>query len=158
MKQTFYLLLLCPLLWSACQGTKTISRDTTDTADDSTSAPLFVNSGSLFSILDQAEAEGKLVFVDIYTTWCLPCRLMDEEVFTDREIQDYLNKHFISYKVDAEKDNGPNIAAIYEVQVYPTLLFMDGQGRVVLRKDGSAMQTEFLKLAQEAVEKAQSAP
>ena len=83
---------------------------------------------------------------------------MDEEVFTDREVADYLNEYFISYKVDAEKGNGPDITAIYEVAGYPTLLFMDANGRVLVRNMGAAMQTEFLDLARQAVAEAQSAP
>ncbi len=112
----------------------------------------FTQSETLFDVLDKAETQGKLAYVDVGTSWCLPCKLMQQEVYTDKEIADFLNKHFINFKVDAEKGNGPNIAAIYEVQGFPTLLFMDAQGRVIVRKFGAAMQTELVELARQAID------
>lgn len=153
MKQfIIFLLALTPFLLFDCKGGK---KGTTNTPPIGTSSDQskvhFTPSNSLFALLDRAEEEEKLVFVDVYTTWCLPCKLMDEQVFTDQKIADFLNENFISYKVDAEKNNGPNIAAVYEVNAYPTLLFMDGKGRVIVKKEGAAMQTEFMELAKRAI-------
>lgn len=103
----------------------------------------FVDSDKLRPLLDRAEREGKLVFVDFYTDWCTPCKIMDENVFRDREFSKYLNQNFISYKVDAEKGNGTQLASIFGVQVYPTLLFVDKDGVVVERINGSATQSQL---------------
>jgi thiol:disulfide interchange protein len=46
----------------------------------------FVQSDNLASVLKRAESENKLVFVDIYTTWCLPCKMMDQNVFTKQPL------------------------------------------------------------------------
>lgn len=110
----------------------------------------FVESEQLMPVLAQAKAENKLVFVDFYTTWCLPCRIMEEEVFTDRTLAGYINEGFISYRVDAEKGNGVNLAAIFEIKAYPTLLFLDAGGRVRVRQEGAVSQTTFKQLAEEA--------
>lgn len=110
----------------------------------------FVESEQLKPVLEQARAKDKLVFVDFYTSWCLPCRLMEEDVFTDRDLAKYVNENFISCRIDAEKGNGVNLAMIYEVSAYPTLLFLDGNGQVLARKVGAAFQTEFRQLAEEA--------
>ena len=111
----------------------------------------FVNSDKLTPILEMAGNNDKLVFVDFYTTWCLPCKLMDEDVFTDKSVSALMNDNFISYKVNAEKDNGPNLALLYQVNVFPTLLFLDENGKVLVRKEGAAYQTEFRSLAEEAM-------
>jgi len=111
----------------------------------------FVNSDKLTPILEMAGSKDKLVFVDFYTTWCLPCKLMDEDVFTDKAVSALMNDNFISYKVNAEKDNGPNLALLYQVNVFPTLLFLDENGKVLVRKEGAAYQTEFKSLAEEAM-------
>ena len=34
--------------------------------------------------LAQAKAEDKLVFMDCYTSWCGPCKVMTEEVFPQK--------------------------------------------------------------------------
>ena len=111
----------------------------------------FVQSESLTSVLEMATEKDKLVFVDFYTTWCLPCKMMDEDVFPDKGISELFNDNFVSYKVDAEKANGPNLALLYQVNVYPTLLFLDKDGNVLVRKEGSAYHTELRNLAEEAM-------
>ena len=37
---------------------------------------------TLKEALEQAKAQGKMVFVDCYTTWCGPCKMMAQEVFS----------------------------------------------------------------------------
>lgn len=109
-----------------------------------------MKSEKLMPVLEAAKAENKLVFVDFYTNWCLPCKLMDEDVFTDEEFAEYMNANFINYKVDAEKANGPNLALIYQVMAFPTLLFLDGDGKVLVRKVGAAYQTELRSMGEQA--------
>ena len=111
----------------------------------------FVNSDKLVAVLEMADSKDKLVFVDFYTTWCLPCKMMDEDVFPDKGISKLMNDNFINYKVNAEKENGPNLALLYQVNVFPTLLFLDKDGKVLVRKEGAAYQTELRSLAEEAM-------
>ena len=112
-----------------------------------------MQSDKLMPVLEIAKTENKLVFVDFYTTWCLPCNLMDEDVFTDKELSKFLNDNFINYKVDAEKGNGANLSVLYQIIAYPTLLFLDAEGNVLTRKIGAAYQTEMSQLAEEAIAK-----
>lgn len=111
----------------------------------------FEQTTSFESVLQKSKAQHKPVFVDFYTTWCMPCKLMDEEVFSKKISADYLNKYFICYKVDAERGKGPDLAAIYEVNAYPTTLFLDDKGVVLVRKEGATMHTELTKLGNEAI-------
>jgi len=110
----------------------------------------FMHTDKLTVALERAKAEDKMVFIDFYTSWCLPCKLMDEDVFTDKAFGDYMNQHFVSVKINAEQGNGPNLAALYGVKSYPTLLFVDLNGRVISRKEGAAYQTELRRMGNEA--------
>ncbi|MFK7808326.1 MAG: thioredoxin family protein [Saprospiraceae bacterium] len=111
----------------------------------------FVESKTLTAVLEQAERENKLVFVDFYTTWCTPCKMMDQDVFPDRNIGTFFKKNFLSYKVNAEKGNGVNLAVVYNVSAYPTLLFLNEKGRVLESKQGAAYQTELMAMANRAL-------
>ena len=110
----------------------------------------FEDSETLSPLLDRAAAEGKIVFLDFYTDWCLPCKLMDEDVFTDPRVCQHFNDNFINYKVNAEVGNGVNLRVVFEVGVYPTLIFVDARGRELVRREGAAYSTDLLNLAAEA--------
>lgn len=107
---------------------------------------------TLTEILEQAESEGKLVFLDFYASWCLPCQMMDEEVFNQKDVFKYFNDHFISYKVDVEKKNGANLKLLFQADELPTLLFLDKNGRVIQRNTGGMSQTKLLNMAKLARE------
>jgi len=139
------LLILLSLFFS-CKSSKS--------NQDNSSSPYsfdFHKADSLTDVIEAAEKVDKLVFLDIYTDWCLPCKVMDEEVFTDERLGDYFNTHFVSHKVDAEKNAGPLIADLYKVKGYPTLLFLDLNGRILVQKRGSVGYNEMYDLADQAL-------
>lgn len=44
----------------------------------------------------------KKIFMDVYTTWCGPCKLLDKNTFTDKEVIEYVNKNYYAVKFNAE--------------------------------------------------------
>ena len=150
MKKTRFLyLFIFPLLLMNCKSSKKVVVSPTKTKV----GVQFKKSPTLTKVLERAKTEDKLVFVDFYTSWCLPCKMMDEDVFSDKEIGKFMNKNFINYKVDAEKNNGINLAFVYQVKVYPTLFFMDQEGNVLEKKVGAAYHTELKDMGERAIAK-----
>lgn len=45
----------------------------------------------------------KKIYIDIYTTWCGPCKMMDRNTFKDKKIIAYMNEHFYPVKFNAEQ-------------------------------------------------------
>ncbi len=84
-------------------------------------------------VLKKAKAEKKVIFLDAYASWCQPCKLLQKHVFTKRSVGELYNARFINVKIDMEKGEGPALSQVYPLEAYPTLLFIDGNGRV-LRK------------------------
>ncbi len=119
-------------------------------AQESTSGIAF-QKGEFQSILDKAKAENKLIFMDVYTTWCGPCKMLDRNTFSDAEVGNTFNAQFVAYKLDAEKGEGMEIAAKYEVDAYPSMLFINGNGDLVHRVVGYIQPDELLKNAKKAV-------
>lgn len=117
----------------------------------------FVESRDLRPVLELAARQGKLVFIDVYTTWCIPCKMMDENVFSNEETASIINPNFISYRVDAEKINGLSVSFMYDVIEYPTLLFLDTEGTVLERNAGSMYHTSLIAMADSAIAKAELA-
>lgn len=117
----------------------------------------FANQGIQFTegtwkeILAKAKNENKLVFIDIYTTWCGPCRMMATETFTQKKVGDVFNTSFINFKIDAEKGEGIAIAKKFEVRAYPTYLFVNGDGDLIYRVVGFKKAEPFLNEAAIAI-------
>ena len=42
------------------------------------------------------------IMVDVYTTWCGPCKLMSSQTFNNMQIAEYINDHYYAVKFDAE--------------------------------------------------------
>lgn len=83
-----------------------------------------------------AEQEDKLLFIDFYTTWCEPCKKLDEWVFKDEINSQKLANKFILLRYDAEKDKTFNLSKKHHVNTYPTGIILSSDGFVVNRKYG----------------------
>jgi thiol-disulfide isomerase/thioredoxin len=102
--------------------------------------------------LNRAKTENKLIFFDAYTSWCGPCKWMAKNSFTDEAVATYFNSHFINFSADMEKGEGVDLASKYGVQAYPTLIFIDGNGKVAYQTVGARGPADLLKLGQDVVE------
>jgi thioredoxin-related protein len=57
---------------------------------------------SMQDALDMKKKSKKIIFVDVYTSWCGWCKRMDQTTFQDKNVVEMLNKHFIPVKFNAE--------------------------------------------------------
>ena len=73
---------------------------------------------------------------------------MAKNVFTLKEVGDYMNKHFISLQIDAEKPENVEIAKQYKVEAYPTVAFIDADGKPLSVNVGALGKEELLEAAQ----------
>ena len=55
-----------------------------------------------------AEAEAKMkeepkkIFIDVYTSWCHWCKVMDKKTFQHKDIATYINENYYAVKFDAQ--------------------------------------------------------
>lgn len=107
--------------------------------------------GTWKEALEKAKAEDKLVFVDSYTTWCGPCIKMAKNVFTQESVGNFFNENFINLKLDMEKEDGISFGHKYPVKAYPTLQFIDGEGKVVKKIQGGQQAEGLISLGEAAL-------
>lgn len=112
----------------------------------------FIENGSISLLMEKAKTENKIIFLDFYADWCGPCKQMDREVFQDKSIGTFFNDNFINFKVNGDRGKGRELANLYDVKGYPTVVFIDPKGVVLGRQIGLIFQEQLMSLADQAIE------
>lgn len=94
--------------------------------------------------LAKAKAEHKKVFIDVYTTWCAPCKMMDENVFSNAEVGERMAEEYVALKIDYENSPYRRSVTRYHIKGYPTMLILDTTGIEMGRIYGSRPVEGFL--------------
>lgn len=100
-------------------------------------------------VIAKAKKENKIVFIDAYTSWCGPCKMMEKNIFTQKSVGDYYNTNFVNARFDMEKGEGREIAAKFGVRSYPSYLFLNGDGELVSQNFGYMEEGLFVSMGQE---------
>lgn len=79
-----------------------------------------------------ADKAAPLVLVDLWATWCGPCRMVSPAL---EQVARELAGKIKLVKVDV--DQAPRLSQRFQVQAVPTLLLLD-QGEVIARQAGAA--------------------
>ncbi len=85
--------------------------------------------------LAQAKADQKLLVVDVWAEWCAACKELDAQTWPDPKISAWIAQHAVALRLDtfrARKD----LAAPLRILGYPTILVLDGEGRILRRREG----------------------
>lgn len=158
MKQ-FILILLVPLVIQA-----EVVKDKEKQKSISVEGIQWINARNWDEVKKKAELEKKYIFVDAYATWCAPCKWMDENVFGQKKVEDFLNSRFISVKVQMDSSrnddsqvktwykDAKNIMIEYNVGAFPTFLFFSPAGEIVHKDVGRKGVDDFIALAREAMD------
>lgn len=99
-----------------------------------------------------AHKENKGIFVDVYTSWCGPCKKMASMVFADTVVADYMNKHFVSVKLDAEKGKDHELFKELQPHGYPTFYWFDAEGSLADTQTGFMPAEKFVEASRKALE------
>ncbi len=93
--------------------------------------------------LEEARETGKPLLYDFTADWCPPCRLMNEQLFDDRELAADLDKRFVPVRVlDRVRETGRNAPWVdelqrrYHVSAFPTLIVVRADGTDPYRIEG----------------------
>jgi len=84
------------------------------------------------SFSEIADKSPRMVLVDLWATWCGPCRMVSPAL---QKLATEMADHLKLVKVDI--DRSPALAQRFQVQAVPTLLIMRN-GEIVARRSGAA--------------------
>jgi thioredoxin-related protein len=63
---------------------------------------------SFAQLKDSMASNPKKIFVDIYTDWCGPCKLMDKKVFPKSDVVRLMNQNYYAIKLNSESADSLN--------------------------------------------------
>ncbi|MCU4154344.1 thioredoxin family protein [Carboxylicivirga sp. A043] len=103
-------------------------------------------------IKELAKEQNKSIFIDCYTSWCGPCKMLSKNVFPQTAVGELFNAHFINYKVDMENGEGPLLKKQFNVSAYPTLIWVDSNGNELHKSVGAPNADELISIAQQVID------
>lgn len=96
------------------------------------------------ALREMAVQANKLVFIDLYDSWCAPCRLMDREVFSRKDVGDLMEKWFVCARYNTSKEIGKALLRRYGNNAIPLFLIFDTKGELLGRIQGAAPPEKFM--------------
>ena len=114
-----------------------------------------INWVTMDEALELQEKAPKKIFMDVYTSWCGPCKMLDKNTFQTEDVAAYINEHYYAVKFNGEGNedvtykgetfSNPNydpskanrrnsaheFASFLRVRAYPTMMFFDEEGGVI---------------------------
>lgn len=104
--------------------------------------------------LEAQKESPKKIFMDVYTHWCGPCKLLDKNTFSDKDVIEFISKNYYPVKFNAEGPDpitfedftytNPNyqperkgrnathfFADALNIPGYPSLVFFEEDGKLI---------------------------
>lgn len=96
----------------------------------------------------------KKIFMDVYTEWCGPCKMLDKQTFQNPDVAKYINEHYYAVKFNGEgnenvtyqdkdfsnpgyvegrkgRNSAHQLTRALQISAYPTMLFFDETGKLI---------------------------
>jgi len=96
-----------------------------------------------------AKEQNKPLLIDFFATWCGPCRMMDEQVYTDPEVITATSA-YVTVKVDIDTDE--KTAMAYGVHSIPRNIVLNVHGEMIGDRLGFMESEEFIAYLKDTAE------
>ncbi len=123
--------------------------------------------------LELQKKKPKKIMMDVYTSWCGPCKMLDKNTFQNKQVAAFVNENYYAVKFNGEgndivnykekqfanpnydaskakrRNSGHELARYLQISAYPTIVFFDENSEVItpLRGYQTPVQLElYLKM------------
>ena len=114
-----------------------------------------INWISLEEALELQKTAPKKIFIDAYTVWCGPCKMLDKNTFHNKDVVEYINKNYYAVKFNAQgneevtykgkkysnpgydpakaktRNSNHQLSRVFGIRAFPTLVFLDEKGDLI---------------------------
>ena len=94
--------------------------------------------------MELGKKENKKIFLHFWAEWCDSCKKMAKETFTDSAVIAYLNKNFVSIKVNSDKERA--LVSEYNVRGLPDNWFIAEKNEIIGNQPGNIPPDMLLPL------------
>ena len=109
--------------------------------------------GTWEEALETASKENKPIFLNLYSSFCIPCKIMNSNTYPRREAGDFFKTRYINFSVNRKSTTGQKLSEWLKVEEYPALLILDPTGDPVLRNVGKLSPGELVRFGKEGLER-----
>ncbi len=108
-----------------------------------------INWVTLEEAVELQKKEPRKIIMDMYTSWCGPCKMLDRNTFKNKDVAEYINKNYYAVKFNAEgnetvnfkgqtftnpnydptkakrRNSSHQLSRFFSIKSYPTMVFLD---------------------------------
>jgi thioredoxin-like negative regulator of GroEL len=93
-------------------------------------------------LVKETSAAHQPIVLEAFTSWCKPCKLMEQQVFSNPAVKTALKQVRLA-RYDTERGDGVEVARRFEISTWPTVLVLTPDGTLV-GKIGSQEAASFI--------------
>ncbi len=126
-----------------------------------------INWVTLEKAIELQKKNPKKIMIDVYTSWCGPCKMLDKNTFHNPDVVKYVNQNYYAVKFNAEgnqsvtykgktfsnpdykpelaerRNSAHELSRYFQIQAYPTIVFMDEKADVIAPIRGYQTPTQL---------------
>jgi thioredoxin-related protein len=103
-------------------------------------------------LFETARKERKSVMIYFHFDGCGACMQMEKNAMADSSLAAWWNDNYVSFEVNTRTPEGREVNSVYKVEMHPTFLFLDPDGKELHKVVGLYSTGEFLAQGKRALE------